>query len=243
MLLSLSRRCVRVAAFRTAPRRPLVPSAATVGGNTRLSGARSLASKAGQEEAEAEDDADDYGSLLLFESDQAFKFRALSLFGGVYTTCWFAYVAADALVLDPGGSIATNSGLVSLIGVSSVTVGGYVVRTLASRTVGRLSIETSESVAPLLRVQTYTMTGGERFDEAPLADVLPMSDPGDDSKLRTFCLPDDPQRSYLVLVDEEDAVKDAVAFSKVTCGVAPFGDDEGTASARRHHRRRRRRRR
>ena len=197
--------------------------------------ARSLAT------ADADDKPDK--TTLLFESDQSFKFRALSAFGGVYTSCWAAYVAAEAFVLDPTGSIASNAGLVSLIGASSVTVGAYVVRTLALRTVGRLEIAAPAAAPPLLRVTTYTPFGGERVDEAPLAAVAPRSDPGDDSRLKTFALPQDDQRSYLVLVDEPDAVKDAAAFARVVSGVAPFaeGDDEGRQH--RGHRRRRRRRR
>ena len=31
-------------------------------------------------------------STVIYESDQSFKFKALSLCGGVYTTCWLAYV-------------------------------------------------------------------------------------------------------------------------------------------------------
>ena len=78
---------------------------------------------------------------LIYESDQSFKFKALSAFGGVYATCWLGYVAADAFLIDPTGAIASNSGIVGFIGVSSVACGAFVVRTLAAKTVGRLVID------------------------------------------------------------------------------------------------------
>ena len=78
---------------------------------------------------------------LIYESDQSFKFKALSAFGGVYATCWLGYVAADAFIIDPAGAIASNSGIVGFIGVSSVACGAFVVRTLAAKTVGRRVID------------------------------------------------------------------------------------------------------
>ena len=180
---------------------------------------------------------------LLFESCQSHKFKALSLFGGVYTSCWTAYVVADAFVIDPGGSIATHSGLISFIGLSSVTIGGYVVRTLASKTVGRLEVVTEAAAAPVLRVTTYGMTGGERADEAPLSSVKPLSDPNTESKLRTFSLPQDETRAYLVLVDGDDCVKDPAGFATVVAGVAPMAEraDADGRSRRRSRRRKKRR--
>ena len=60
---------------------------------------------------------------------------------------------------------------------------------------------------PTLRVTTYGPAGGERVDEAPLVDIIPRSAPSDTSRLKTFCLPDDETRAYLVLVDP-GSVKD-----------------------------------
>ena len=177
---------------------------------------------------------------LIYESDQSFKFKALSAFGGVYATCWLGYVAADAFIIDPTGAIASNSGIVGFIGVSSVACGAFVVRTLAAKTVGRLVIDSAAPAAPTLRVTTYGPAGGERVDEAPLVDIIPRSAPSDTSRLKTFCLPDDETRAYLVLVDP-GSVKDPESFSRVVSGVAPAGEGDDRQIRRRRRRRRKRR--
>ena len=184
----------------------------------------------------------DESQHLIYESDQSFKFKALSAFGGVYATCWLGYVAADAFIIDPTGAIASNSGIVGFIGVSSVACGAFVVRTLAAKTVGRLVIDSAAPAAPTLRVTTYGPAGGERVDEAPLVDIIPRSAPSDTSRLKTFCLPDDETRAYLVLVDP-GSVKDPESFSRVVSGVAPAGegDDRQVRADRRRRRRRKRR--
>ena len=182
---------------------------------------------------------DDESQHLIYESDQSFKFKALSAFGGVYATCWLGYVAADAFLIDPTGAIASNSGIVGFIGVSSVACGAFVVRTLAAKTVGRLVIDSAAPAAPTLRVTTYGPAGGERVDEAPLVDIIPRSAPSDTSRLKTFCLPDDETRAYLVLVDP-GSVKDPESFSRVVSGVAPAGEGDDRQIRRRRRRRKRR---
>ena len=157
---------------------------------------------------------DDETQHLIYESDQSFKFKALSAFGGVYATCWLGYVAADAFIIDPTGAIASNSGIVGFIGVSSVACGAFVVRTLAAKTVGRLVIDSAAPAAPTLRVTTYGPAGGERVDEAPLVDIIPRSAPSDTSRLKTFCLPDDETRAYLVLVDPGSVKDPRVALAE-----------------------------
>ena len=119
--------------------------------------------------------------------------------------------------------------------MTSVAGGSYVVRSLASKTVGRLAID-ADAAPPLLKVTTYSFGGAERDAEAPLASVLPLSKPGDASRLRTFSFPQDTERPYLVLV-EPGAVLDAAAFDAVTAGVAP----PGAGPPRRRRRRRKRR--
>ena len=182
---------------------------------------------------------DDESQHLIYESDQSFKFKALSAFGGVYATCWLGYVAADAFIIDPAGAIASNSGIVGFIGVSSVACGAFVVRTLAAKTVGRLVIDSAAPAAPTLRVTTYGPAGGERVDEALLVDIIPRSAPSDTSRLKTFCLPDDETRAYLVLVDP-GSVKDPESFSRVVSGVAPAGEGDDRQIRRRRRRRKRR---
>ena len=182
---------------------------------------------------------DDETQHLIYESDQSFKFKALSAFGGVYATCWLGYVAADAFIIDPAGAIASNSGIVGFIGVSSVACGAFVVRTLAAKTVGRLVIDSAAPAAPTLRVTTYGPAGGERVDEAPLVDIIPRSSPSDTSRLKTFCLPDDETRAYLVLVDP-GSVKDPESFSRVVSGVAPAGEGDDRQIRWRRRRRKRR---
>ena len=86
---------------------------------------------------------------------------------------------------------------------------------------------------------TYGPAGGERVDEAPLVDIIPRSAPSDTSRLKTFCLPDDETRAYLVLVDP-GSVKDPESFSRVVSGVAPAGEGDDREIRRRRRRRKRR---
>lgn len=187
-------------------------------------------------------DTDDASQHLVYESSQSFKFRALSAFGGVYATCWLGYVAADVFLLDPTGAIASNSGVVGFIGVSSVAGGAYAIRMLASKTVGRLVIDYPPTSSPTLQVTTYSVAGSERVDEAMLVDVIPRSSPTDTSRLKTFLLPQDETRAYLVMVDPE-SVKDPQSFAKIVSGVASGGDgdDRQVREVRRRRRRKKRR--
>ena len=189
------------------------------------------------------DDTDDASQHhLIYESDQSFKFKGLSAFGGVYATCWLGYVAADVFLLDPSGAIASNSGIVGFIGVSSVAGGACAIRMLASKTVGRLVINYKPKSAPTLEVTTYSVAGSERVDEAMLGDIIPRSSPTDTSRLKTFLLPQDETRAYLVMVDPE-SVKDPQSFAKIVSGVASGGDgdDRQMREVRRRRRRKKRR--
>ena len=168
-----------------------------------------------------------------------FKFKALSAFGGVYATCWLGYVAADAFLIDPTGAIASNSGIVGFIGVSSVACGAFVVR----------HARREDRRAPRHRLRgaggahaagdDLRSAGGERVDEAPLVDIIPRSAPSDTSRLKTFCLPDDETRAYLVLVDP-GSVKDPESFGRVVSAAAPAGEGDDREIRRRRRRRKRR---
>lgn len=152
--------------------------------------------------------------LVLYESNAGYKFKFVCGIGGVYTACWVSYCAADVLFI-PESAIASNSFLVAMIGATSMSVGVYLLRTFAGKTVGRL-----ELLGERLRITTYTPFGTEVLRDVPVTDVIPLTPPNDPSRLKTFALPDDIDRVFLVLADKGD-VKDEPAFQRVIHGIRP----------------------
>ncbi|KAJ1454336.1 hypothetical protein M885DRAFT_618127 [Pelagophyceae sp. CCMP2097] len=171
---------------------------------------RWLALKTPPDDQKVEDRKD----RLVFDSSQQYKFQSIAAFGSVYTMCWGAYVVSD-VYLNPTGSIGANTSLIATIGFTSLAVGAFVMHAFAGKTVGKLQIMYTPGHAEELEVTTYTPIGGILTKRSPISTVIPQTPLDQPNRLRTFALEDDPNKSYIVLIDQPTDVKDARVFDRL----------------------------
>jgi len=233
---SLGRVCVIRATARSAPRllvagRGFASSVATTvpppasSSSSSSSLVRAPATRGEQETPALVSELDQASSqempALVYELDQSYKFRWTSRLGIMYTCSWMFYVGADVFYLNTGGPIASNAGIVGLIGATSFAVGSYLLTTFGSRTVARLELLPSDSDGDTLRVTSYTALGAEKQRDLPLADVVALTSFDDKSLLKQFASRDDPQRPYHAFVEDQANVHDRTTFDLVVHGIRP----------------------